>query len=155
MKRFRSRFERIQHVRQQQERLARIDAATRNAAVTRAESQLAVVRAQLNQTLQSQQRLTQATTTAAMLNALHVQQDCDEALVQQADKQLDEAHQTHEAALARFETARSNTRTIETLVQNERNRHKQEMRRIAEADAMERAAQQHSDRLRQADGTQA
>jgi Na+/phosphate symporter len=152
VKRFSSRFERIQHVRNQQERLARVNASMHNAEVSQAEVRTQQLQDQLQDSLTSIGDILHDQFTAAAFNGLQARRDCDETLVSKAEQLLDSARAAHKKSLADFEAARTDLRVVETLVANEREHHKREMRRAIEADAMERAARVYSDRIHETTG---
>jgi len=152
VKRFRSRFERIQHVREQQERLARIEASVRNAKLAEAEQQSAAADERLQSVLRELVRTGSRPASVAMLRALHSGTSLAEQLIDKAEEHRHAAEQDHEHSLAEFEVARTNVRIMDKLVAAERQRHRQEVRRTEEADALERAVRQHTMRSMKMDG---
>lgn len=140
MKRFRSRFERIQHVRQQQERLARATASARNGDVAAAEARRSQATHELDASLHSESRLLHDPLTAAILQAARARVDTEQRELQQTEDALSDARDRHRAALTEFETSRLNLKMVDSLVDRERREHARDTQRSNEADAAERAA---------------
>lgn len=141
MKRFISRFEKVRHLRAQQEDTCRAAAAARNAERAVIEARRDEAIRQLNAAEDEAGKGMSLGLTGAFLNSMASGIDQARQRLWQENESLQKAEALLQAALAEHKQARAELKIVEEVIQRERTEHRHEQLKAEDAQLQEQAAQ--------------
>jgi flagellar export protein FliJ len=141
MKRFISRFEKVRHLRAQQEDTCRAAAAARNAERAVVEMRRDAALRQLDAAEAEAGKGMSSGLTGAFLNSMASRIDQAKQLLRQENELLKKAEERLQAALAEHKQARAELKIVEEVIQRERTEHRHEQLKAEDDQLQEQAAQ--------------
>ncbi len=141
MKRFSSRYEKIRHLRAQQEGSCRAAAAARNAERAAVEERRDAAELWLANVEQEAANGMSMGITGALLNSIASQIDQAKQQLKHANEVLRKAEVRLTQALQDFQQARAELKIVEEMIHREQTEHRREQSRVEEHQLQEQSAQ--------------
>lgn len=141
MKRFISRFEKVRHLRAQQEDTCRAAAAARNAERAEIEMRRDEAIRKVNAAEDEAAKGMSPGLTGAFLNSMASRIDHARQVVRQENELLQKAEERLQAALAEHKQARAELKIVEEVIQRERTEYRHDQLKAEDDQLQEQAAQ--------------